>query len=181
MNNARRNLLLAMTAGLLQGACSNLPRPAPRDDRHLLIISVAEQTMLLMEDGRELATYPVSTAKNGVGDAPDSYRTPGGRMEVAEKFGDGAAPGAVFKDRVPTGEVVGVDAPGRDPIVTRILWLRGLEAQNQNAYPRFIYIHGTPQESLLGSPASFGCIRMRSSDIVQLYERIGVGAQVLVK
>ena len=102
-------------------------------------------------------------------------------MEIAEKFGSAEVPGTVFKDRAPTGEVVAVDAPGRDPVVTRILWLRGLEPQNQNAYRRFIYIHGTPQENLLGSPVSFGCIRMRSSDIVSLYERVGVGAQVLVK
>lgn len=178
---SRRHVLLATTAGLLQTACSHLPWQAVRDDRHVLIVSVSEQKMRLFEDGKELASYPISTAKNGIGDAPNSYMTPGGRMEIAEKFGGGVAIGTVFKDRSPTGEVVAVDAPGRDPVVTRILWLRGLEAQNQNAYPRFIYIHGTPQENQLGSPVSFGCIRMRSSDIVSVFERVGVGAQVLVK
>lgn len=181
MTTSRRNVLLVMTAGLWQTACSTLPWQADRDDRHVLIVSVSEQKMVLFEDGKELASYPISTAKNGIGDAPDSYMTPGGRMEIAEKFGGGEVPGTVFKDRMPNGEVVAVDAPGRDPVVTRILWLRGLEPQNQNAYRRFIYIHGTPQENLLGSPVSFGCIRMRSSDIVSLYERVGVGAQVLVK
>ena len=72
------------------------------------------------------------------------------------------------------------DALGRDPIVTRILWLDGLEAHNRNAYSRCIYIHGTPQESLLGTPVSYGCIRMRSVDVKRLYELVGTGAEVLV-
>ena len=109
---------------------------------------------------------------------PDSYMTPGGRMQIAEKIGAGVPLGSVFKDRKPTGEIVAADAPGRDPVVTRILWLRGTEQRNRNAYPRFIYIHGTPQESLLGTPASYGCIRMRSVDIAELFERVGVGAVV---
>jgi lipoprotein-anchoring transpeptidase ErfK/SrfK len=83
-----------------------------------------------------------------------------------------------FKDRRPTGEVVAVDAPGRDPIVTRILWLKGLEAGNHHAYDRTIYIHGTPEERKIGSPASYGCVRMRSRDVVQLFDTVGVGASV---
>ncbi len=93
----------------------------------------------------------------------------------------GSAPsGAVFKDRRPTGEVLAPDAPGRDPIVTRILWLRGLEAQNANAYGRYIYIHGTPEERLIGQPASFGCIRMKSRDVIQLFDIVGLGAKVTI-
>ena len=120
------------------------------------------------------------SAKNGIGDTPDSYQTPAGLMEVTEKFGGGLPLGSVLKDRQPTGEIIPIDTPGRDPIVSRILWLRGLEKSNQNAYERFIYIHGTPQESLLGSPVSFGCIRMSSNDIISLYERIQPGAKVWV-
>src|SRR5262249_55424476 len=101
-----------------------------------------------------------------------------GQLEVAQKIGDNAPPAAVFKDRVRTGEVVVPNSPGRDPIVTRILWLRGREAQNANAFGRYIYIHGTPEERLIGMPASYGCIRMRSSDIIQLYNIVGVGAAV---
>ncbi|MBC3918875.1 L,D-transpeptidase [Undibacterium sp. CY18W] len=172
----RNNFIALMSALLLAGCQSTWFRSA--DTRHQLIISVSEQRMHVLEDGKEVASYPVSTAKRGVGDMPDSYMTPGGRMQVAEKFGDGMPMGTVFKDRKPTGEIVAVDAPGRDPVVTRIFWLRGLEERNRNAYPRFIYIHGTPQESLLGTPASFGCIRMRSVDIAELYERVGTGAQV---
>lgn len=134
--------------------------------------------MVLLEDGKPLATYVISTAKRGIGDMPDSYMTPGGRMQIAEKIGAGVPLGSVFKDRKPTGEIVAADAPGRDPVVTRILWLRGTEQRNRNAYPRFIYIHGTPQESLLGTPASYGCIRMRSVDIAELFELVGVGAVV---
>lgn len=83
-----------------------------------------------------------------------------------------------FKDRRPTGEIVRADAPGRDPIVTRILWLKGLEAQNEHAFARTIYIHGTAEEWRVGSPASYGCIRMRSRDVVRLYDLLGLGARV---
>ncbi|WP_394780031.1 L,D-transpeptidase family protein [Undibacterium sp.] len=163
---------MALVLGL--AACST------PDTSHRLIVSVPEQKMVLLEKGVPVASYTISTAKRGIGDTPDSYQTPGGMMEIAEKIGAGSVIGTVFKDRKPTGEVVAPDAPGRDPVVTRILWLRGLEDQNRHAYERFIYIHGTPQESLLGNPASYGCIRMRSSDVSELFDRVGVGAQVLV-
>jgi hypothetical protein len=103
-----------------------------------------------------------------------------GKFEVAKKIGDNAPLGAVFKDRVRTGEIVAPNSPGRDPIVTRILWLRGREAQNANAFGRYIYIHGTAEERLIGTPASYGCIRMRSVDVVQLYNIVGVGAAVTI-
>ncbi|HEY5814197.1 MAG TPA: L,D-transpeptidase, partial [Terrimicrobiaceae bacterium] len=79
-----------------------------------------------------------------------------------------------------TGEILPANAPGRDPIVTRILWLEGLEAQNENAYDRYIYIHGTPEERNIGLAASYGCIRMRSNDVITLYDIVGVGAKVLI-
>jgi hypothetical protein len=86
----------------------------------------------------------------------------------------------VFKNRRRTGEIVGVNAPGRDPIVTRIIWLRGREGRNANAFRRDIYIHGTPEERNIGRPASYGCIRMRSVDIINLYSQVGPGAQVSI-
>jgi lipoprotein-anchoring transpeptidase ErfK/SrfK len=89
-------------------------------------------------------------------------------------------PGAVIKNRIPTGEVVGVNAPGRDPIVSRVIWLRGMEAQNRGARDRCIYIHGTPEERRIGKPASFGCVRMRSRDIIDLYDRVHIGTHVLI-
>jgi hypothetical protein len=86
-----------------------------------------------------------------------------------------------FKSRVATGEIVPVDAPGRDPVVTRILWLRGLDANNAHAYDRYIYIHGTPEERNVGHPASYGCVRMRSTDVASLYDEVGQGARVFIR
>jgi lipoprotein-anchoring transpeptidase ErfK/SrfK len=151
------------------------------DRRHQVIISIPEQRMALLEDGAPLATYPVSTSKFGLGDIPGSSGTPLGALEVAQKIGGGAPSGAVFKDRRRTGEIVAPDAPGRDPIVTRILWLRGKEAQNARAYSRFIYIHGTPEERNIGLPVSYGCIRMRSRDVIELFEIVGTGAKIVIE
>ena len=163
---------------LLAAVC--LSSCAAPDTRHQIVVSTREQKLALIDRGNVLAIYPVSTSKFGLGDWRGSRFTPLGKMQIAEKIGDNAAPGTVFKDRRRTGEIVAPDSPGRDPIVTRILWLRGLEAQNANAFGRDIYIHGTPEERLIGTPASYGCIRMRSSDIIQLYNIVGTGAAVTV-
>jgi lipoprotein-anchoring transpeptidase ErfK/SrfK len=136
--------------------------------------------MALLDRNSLLAIYPVSTSKFGLGDWPGSRFTPLGRMQIAEKIGGNAPPGAVFKDRRRTGEILQPNAPGRDPIVTRILWLRGLEAQNAHAFSRDIYIHGTPEEWKIGSPASYGCIRMRSGDVIHLFDIVGIGAEVTI-
>ena len=148
------------------------------DTKHRLVVSVAEQRMALLTEGRPVATFRVSTSKFGLGDWQGSNFTPLGHMKVAEKIGEGLPLGMRLKDRRPTGEIVPVNAPGRDPIVTRILWLKGTEAQNAGAYGRYIYIHGTAEESALGTPASYGCIRMASRDIMWLYDQIGKGARV---
>ena len=153
---------------------------AAPDTQHHIVISTREQKLALLDRGNMMAIYPVSTSKFGLGDWPGSSCTPLGELEVAQKFGDHAPPGAVFKDRHPTGEIVAPDSPGRDPIVTRILWLRGRDPQNAHAYARMIYIHGTPEERNIGFPASYGCIRMRSSDIINLYEIVGRGARVTI-
>lgn len=137
--------------------------------------------MALVEDGAPMATYPVSTSKFGLGDLPGTSWTPLGKLEIAQKIGNGAPSGAAFKDRRPTGEIVPPDAPGRDIIVTRILWLRGEEPQNALAYSRYIYIHGTPEERNIGLPSSYGCIRMRSADVIELFNIVGRGAQVRIE
>lgn len=168
-------LFILCVVALVMGSCA-----APPDVEHHIVVSVHDQKMALLEKGKLVATYPVSTSKFGLGDRGGSYGTPLGELEVAQKIGDGAAPGTVFKDRRRTGEVVQVNAPGRDPIVTRIIWLRGREAQNANAFNRDIYIHGTPEERNIGRPASYGCIRMRSADIVALYSAVGPGAEVSI-
>jgi lipoprotein-anchoring transpeptidase ErfK/SrfK len=153
---------------------------AAPDTRHQIVISTREQKLALLDRGNLMAIYPVSTSKFGLGDWRGSRYTPLGQLEIAEKIGDNAPPGAVFKDRRRTGEIVLPNSPGRDPIVTRILWLRGLEPQNANAFTRDIYIHGTPEERLIGTRASYGCIRMRSSDIITLYDIVGIGAAVTI-
>lgn len=150
------------------------------DTRNKMIVSVRDQKMLLLRDGKPVKSYTVSTSKFGIGDTPNSNRTPLGRMRVAKKIGSGQPAGAVFKSRRPTGEVLRPNAPGRDPIISRILWLTGTESANRNAFRRFIYIHGTPEHNRLGTPASYGCIRMGCKDVVDLYNRIGTGADVYV-
>jgi len=170
----RRRYHLLLLVAFFIASCA-----AP-DTRHQIVISTREQKLAVLDRGNLMAIYPVSTSKFGLGDWPGSRYTPLGQLEIARKIGDNAPPGAVFKDRRRTGEIVLPDSPGRDPIVTRILWLRGLEAQNTNAFTRDIYIHGTPEERLIGMPASYGCIRMRSSDIIKLYDVVGVGAAVSI-
>jgi lipoprotein-anchoring transpeptidase ErfK/SrfK len=167
-----RNYLLLVT--LFLASCA-----AP-DTQHHIVISTRDQKLAILDRGNLLATYPVSTSKFGLGDRPGSRFTPLGQLQIAKKIGDNAPPGAVFKDRRRTGEIVLANSPGRDPIVTRILWLRGRESQNANAFARDIYIHGTPEERLIGTPASYGCIRMRSTDVVQLYNIVGIGAAVTI-
>lgn len=150
------------------------------DDRNKMVVSVRDQRMLLLRDGKPIKSYKISTSKFGLGDIPNSNRTPLGKMKVAKKIGDGQPAGAVFKSRRPTGEVLKPNAPGRDPIVSRILWLTGTEKSNRNAFKRFIYIHGTPEMYRLGTPASYGCIRMGTKDVVDLFNRVGTGADVYV-
>lgn len=151
-----------------------------KDIDHQIVVSTVDQRMTVLNKGVPMATYAVSTSKFGLGDMPGSYRTPIGRLEVEKKIGDGAPMGAVFKNRQFTGEILAADAPGRDPIVTRILWLKGTEEQTAHAFDRTIYIHGTPEERNLGLPASYGCVRMRSVDIAQLYGIVGWGAEVFI-
>jgi hypothetical protein len=167
-----REIFALLTISLLFAGC------ATKDTDHRIRISIADQAMELYHRSSLVGRYLISTSKFGLGDRPGSRATPLGRMEVAKKIGAGAPLGAVFKSRRQTGEILRPDAPGRDPIVTRIIWLKGLEFQNRNAFGRCIYIHGTPEERYLGHPASFGCIRMRSCDVRELFDHIGPGATV---
>ncbi|MEY2503838.1 MAG: hypothetical protein QOG27_118 [Verrucomicrobiota bacterium] len=143
-----------------------------------LVVSVPDQTLALVEGGVVREKFSVSTSKFGLGDKSNSYATPLGSLEIASKIGGNAPLGTVFKSRRPTGEILAPNAPGRDPIVTRILWLRGLERENARAYSRGIYIHGTPVEKLIGRPVSYGCIRMRSKDVMRLYSTVRVGTRI---
>jgi len=169
-----RHLSFLAAVAILISSCA-----AP-DTRHRIVVSIPEQKLALLDNGALIATYPISTSKFAIGDAPGSRATPLGELEIAKKIGGSAPSGMVFKDRRATGEILAPDAPGRDPIVTRILWLRGREVQNANAYSRYIHIHGTPEERNIGTRASFGCIRMRSRDVIQLYDIVGPQARVTI-
>ncbi|MEK7950563.1 L,D-transpeptidase [Luteolibacter soli] len=167
---------MSLPAALLLNSCGS----ANKDSRNQMIVSVTDQRLLLVHDGKPVKSYKVSTSKFGIGSERNSNRTPLGRMEIARKIGEGAPTGMVFKSRRATGEIVKPNAPGRDAIVSRIMWLNGTEDYNRNTYGRCVYIHGTPEEWRLGTPASYGCIRMGMKDVVDLYERVGEGAEVRV-
>ena len=145
-----------------------------------VMISIRDQKLVLLQNGYQVATYPVSTSKFGLGDNRGAMATPIGAMAVAQKIGDHAPPGAVFHNRRFTGEILPPNAPGRDPIVSRIIWLRGLESATANAFSRCIYIHGTAEERTIGTPASYGCIRMKSKDVMDLYSQLPIGSVVRV-
>ena len=144
-----------------------------------IVISVPDQQLAILEDGSATGIFIVSTSRFGIGDEPNSYKTPLGLLWVYDKIGDNLPEGAVIKNRSATGEVIPANARGRDPIVTRIIWLKGLFGAD-HAYERCIYIHGTPEESTLGRPSSWGCIRMRSQDVVKVFGKVAIGTHVLI-
>ena len=154
------------------------PRAVIRDG---VAITLRDQKLTVIRDGKKVKDYDISTSKFGIGETKGSHRTPTGVHAVSKKIGDGQPKGMVFKGCRPTGEVVGVDAPGRDPIVTRIIQLAGLEKMNSNSHNRRIYIHGTPEERNIGRPSSYGCIRMRSEDVVDLYPLVSRGTPVVIE
>ncbi|AAZ19477.1 conserved hypothetical protein [Psychrobacter arcticus 273-4] len=152
-----------------------------------IVISIAQQTLTVYKRQKVIAQYPVSTAKNGMGSQQDSGCTPLGKHVIAEKIGAGMLSNAVFIGRVPTGETynseLGASHPERDWILSRILWLSGLEegvnkgSNSQggcDTYQRYIYIHGTPDSEPMGIPLSHGCVRMRNQDIIELFEQVDV-------
>src|SRR5438093_6321475 len=150
------------------------------DSAHRLRSIIPDQKLMLMGNGGRVAIYPVLASKYGVGDFRGKMTTPLGYLMVAKKIGDNAPVGAVFHHRRWTGEVLQPNAPGRDPVTTRIIWLTGLETQNAQAFHRGIYIHGTPEEKTIGRPASYGCIRMKSADVAVLYNQVPLGALVQI-
>jgi len=145
-----------------------------------VVISVRDQKLAVVRDGELVDRYPISTSRFGTGDNFSSYKTPLGELRVCDKIGEDLSPGAVIRHRSATGEVLPVNVPGRDPIVTRVIWLDGLEPQNRNARSRGIYIHGTPEERTIGMPTSWGCIRMRSKDVIKVFDELPIGAVVSI-
>lgn len=153
-----------------------------------LVVNISEQKTYLMQQGKILKSYLVSTAENGIGQQEGSEMTPLGCHEICEKIGDGCAPNTIFQYRQPTGELYNAHigfTQKRDWIITRILRLKGLEpgfnqGSTVDTYQRCIYFHGAPDESPMGVPASRGCIRMHNWDIIDLFERVTVGTKVLI-
>ncbi|MGZ8258004.1 MAG: L,D-transpeptidase family protein [Methylotenera sp.] len=153
-------------------------------------ISIQQQTLTLFDDfGGVKAKYSVSTATNGVGCEKNSGCTPLGSHIIRAKIGAGAAPDTVFVGRRPTGEICTPELmaafPGRDWILTRILWLSGTEIGknrlgNADTMQRYIYIHGSPDGTEMGEIGSHGCVRMRNADIVELFDLVEAGTPVLI-
>ncbi|HEX4629536.1 MAG TPA: L,D-transpeptidase [Chthoniobacterales bacterium] len=145
-----------------------------------LVVSVADQELALIAWGKVVKRFPISTSKFGTGDAVGSYRTPLGQTFISAKIGDRLPAGSVIKNRNATGEIVNANTPGRDAIVSRVIWLRGMDGTTANTRDRCIYIHGTAEERLIGRRASYGCIRMRSKDVIALYSLVHIGDHVRI-
>ncbi len=155
-----------------------------------LRVSVSKQQLSVIKDGKILKVYPVSTSKYGVGNKQLSNKTPLGRHAIAKKVGAGMPVLTVFKNRVAVGRLNRVNLTRepvkQDLVTTRILWLKGLESgvnsgKRVDSFHRFIYIHGTPDEGLIGTPASHGCVRMKNHDVMELFDRVDVGTPVLIE
>lgn len=154
-----------------------------------LIINIPTQTLTIIDNNREVKRYLISSAKNGVGEIKNSEKTPRGWHIIRAKIGDHALPNTVFRDRRPTGEVftpaMRLQYPQRDWILTRILWLSGIEVGKNrlgevDTMQRYIYIHGSPDDVTMGKPGSRGCIRMRNNDIIELYDWVAPGIKVFI-
>jgi lipoprotein-anchoring transpeptidase ErfK/SrfK len=143
-------------------------------------ISVAKQQLTLKAGRKKLAAYAVSTSSFGLGTKEGSMKTPTGRFRIAEKIGDDMPVGTVFKERRPVKATKKL-LRDEDLVMTRILWLDGLDAANANTHDRYIYIHGTNHEERIGEAASHGCIRMRNADVVALFEAVRIGTPVVIK
>jgi L,D-transpeptidase YbiS len=143
-------------------------------------ISVRKQRLTLRSGRKKLAEYPVSTSRFGLGTKEGSFKTPTGRFRVAEKIGEGMPIGTVFKARCPIKPTKRM-LRDEDLVMTRILWLDGLERRNANTHDRYVYIHGTNHEESIGTPASEGCVRMNNVDMVELFELVEVATPVEIK
>ncbi len=181
------DVIVAAEKGLLQ-LCDKLGLSLPGET--WLVISIQKQRLYRVSStGEELSSYAISSAIKGVGNLQGSLQTPLGLHSIAEKIGGGCAAGEIFKGRQSTGEIAKTELQARttgvDCITSRILWLQGLEpgvnqGEDVDSYQRYIYIHGTHEEGLIGQPASIGCIRMYNEDVIELYQHIDKGSWVYI-
>lgn len=147
-------------------------------------VSVARQTLRLLDRDKLVVEYPVSTSRHGIGFEEGSFKTPLGFFQVAEKIGHSAPKGTIFKSRQPVGvwsaDTTDNEHQGEDLVLTRILWLDGLDKDNGSTLARYIYIHGTNHEELIGTPASCGCVRLCNDDVIDLFDRVPEGTPVTI-
>ena len=143
-------------------------------------VSIRDQLLTLKEDETPVRSYPVSTSRFGIGSEEGSFKTPTGRFRIAEKIGGDMLAGTIFRSRVPLKPEDPLP-PTEDLVMSRILWLDGLDDHNVNTRQRFIYIHGTKHEGKIGSPASCGCVRMRNADVVELFDLVDPDTPVIIE
>lgn len=149
-----------------------MPKHSPRLK---LVVDVSRQRVEVLDaKGASISSYPISTSRFGLGFKEGSFRTPTGRFQIAEKIGDGEPAWMIFKGRKPTAALAQAGG-GEDLILSRILWLDGIDPENANTRERYIYFHGTNQEDQIGTPASHGCIRLRNLDMIGLFDQVSVG------
>jgi lipoprotein-anchoring transpeptidase ErfK/SrfK len=146
-----------------------------------ILVDVPRQRLELTGTGGMItASYPVSTSRFGIGSVEGSFRTPVGRFRIGEKIGAGSPAWMIFKSRIPTGSLA-TEGGDDDLVLTRILWLEGLDPENANTRGRYIYFHGTNQENLIGTASSHGCIRLRNREMIDLFDRVEEGCQVDIR
>lgn len=173
-----KSILPAQAAKKLKSFLGDIPST-------LIYVDVKKQKMQVVVDGKKALEYPISTSRFGIGNKENSFKTPLGVHRIAEKYGDGAPAGRIFKDRLDTGANWKPGLPPDDYVLTRILRLEGLEpginkGSGIDSYERYIYIHGTSQEDKVGTPISHGCVVMKNSDVIELYDRMEEGTIVLI-
>ncbi|MCK5147762.1 L,D-transpeptidase [bacterium] len=160
-----------------------------QDDQSCIVVSITDQRLYLIQNETIIQTYAISTSYIGTGSAAGSNRTPLGVHGIAAKYGANALSGTIFKSRRNTGEIARIYTDSTDVkddlITSRILWLKGLEAglnigSDVDSYQRYIYIHGTNEEGLIGRPASHGCIRMKNFDVIQMYPEVHENTLVII-
>ncbi len=161
-----------------------------KDAEPAIIVSVTEQKLLLVKNGEVSKTYPVSSSVYGIGNKAGSNQTPLGTHTISERFGDGAEPGTIFRSRGNTGKIATIYTDKTDSdddlVTTRIMWLQGMEpgankGHGIDSHARYIYIHGTQEEGLIGEPASHGCIRMKNQDVIELFNSVPQGTFVEIQ
>jgi lipoprotein-anchoring transpeptidase ErfK/SrfK len=143
-------------------------------------ISIQDQRLTLTEGETPIRTYPVSTSRFGIGTEKGSMKTPTGRFRIVQKIGGEMPSGTIYQGRVPLKPDDPLP-PTEDFVMSRILWLDGVDEHNANTRERFIYIHGTKQEDKIGSPAGHGCVRMRNADVIELFDLVDEGASVVIE